>query len=130
MTFALAYAQHAHVIAKSAFAEDHDDGSQAKHTWLCSVFLECVDGGTLEWNAQTNKPVYFHKNITGYISAAPADDRILITNSAYNWVTVLTPEGDCPPLAFQCLPAGQSWPTRHVWCAKITLISESILKAS
>ncbi len=67
------------------------------HIYVCSVFLECVDGGTLEWNAQTNKPVYFHKNITGYISAAPADDRILITDSDYNWVTALTPRGDALP---------------------------------
>ena len=59
----------------------------------CSIFLECVDGGTLEWNALTNQPVYFHMNITGYISAAPADDRILVTASNYNWATVLTPLG-------------------------------------
>ncbi|KAK9864411.1 hypothetical protein WJX84_003429 [Apatococcus fuscideae] len=61
------------------------------------IFLECVDGGTLEWNALTNQPVYFHMNITGYISAAPADDRILVTASNYNWATVLTPLGNGVP---------------------------------
>ena len=49
--------------------------------------------GILEWDSVTNTLVEFFPNQTGYLSAAPADDKILVLNYDYPTVDVLQPLG-------------------------------------
>ncbi|KAK9807813.1 hypothetical protein WJX72_010109 [[Myrmecia] bisecta] len=44
------------------------------------AYFECVNGGTLEWDAKADQVVHFFPNVTGYLSATPADDKILSTD--------------------------------------------------
>ena len=60
----------------------------------CSVYAECADGlGVLEWDLVTNTLVQFFPNQTGYLSAAPADDKILVLFYDTPTVSVLQPNG-------------------------------------
>ena len=60
----------------------------------CSVYAECSDNlGILEWNSVTNTLVHFFPNQTGYLSAAPADDKIFVLDYDTPTVNVLEPRG-------------------------------------
>ena len=59
-----------------------------------SVYAECADGkGVLEWDSVNNTLVHFFPNQTGYLSAAPADDKILVLFYNTPIVSVLEPRG-------------------------------------
>ena len=60
----------------------------------CSVYAECSDNlGILEWDSLSNTLVQFFPNQTGYLSAAPADDKILVLDYDTPTVNVLQPNG-------------------------------------
>ena len=61
---------------------------------LRSVYAECSDNlGILEWDSITNTLVQFFGDQTGYLSAAPADDKILVLDYDAPIVNVLQPLG-------------------------------------
>jgi len=56
------------------------------------VYAECSDNlGILEWESISNTLVQFFPNQTGYLSAAPADDKILVLDYDTPTVNVLQP---------------------------------------
>ncbi len=64
---------------------------------LRSVYAECSDNlGILEWDSITNTLVQFFGDQTGYLSAAPADDKILVLDYDTPTVNVLQPLGALP----------------------------------
>ena len=66
-------------------------GDPAAHR---SVYAECSDNlGILEWDSVSNTLVQFFPNQTGYLSAAPADDKILVLDYDTPTVNVLQPNG-------------------------------------
>ncbi len=49
--------------------------------------------GVLEWNTVSNTFVAFFSNITGYVSAAPGDDEVLVLGYDSN-INILKPQGE------------------------------------
>lgn len=58
------------------------------------MYVECADNtGFFEWDAVHNTFVHFFGNITGYVSVAPADDKILVVGYD-DYVNVLQPTSE------------------------------------
>ncbi|BDA42283.1 hypothetical protein COCOBI_03-1700 [Coccomyxa sp. Obi] len=58
------------------------------------AFFECADNmGVFEWNTVSNTFVAFFSNITGYVSAAPGDDEVLVIGYDSN-INILKPQGN------------------------------------
>lgn len=49
--------------------------------------------GVLEWNTVSNTFVNFISNITGYVSATPGDDAVLVLGYDSN-INILKPQGE------------------------------------
>jgi hypothetical protein len=65
------------------------------------AYVECADNtGVFEWNTATNTFVHFFSNFTGYVSVAPADDKVLVIGYD-DAVQVLAPTSNGRPAAEQ-----------------------------
>ena len=71
-----------------------NEDPQREHGVRRSVYAECADGkGVLEWDSVNNTLVHFFPNQTGYLSAAPADDKILVLFYDTPIISILEPRG-------------------------------------
>lgn len=59
----------------------------------CSLYAECVNGATLEWNTVNDTLVKLHTNITGVITGSPSDDLIFVVEAASSQSVLLKPGG-------------------------------------
>ncbi|KAL0017780.1 hypothetical protein WJX77_011291 [Trebouxia sp. C0004] len=61
------------------------------------AYVECVSGGTFEWNTVSDTLVHFFGNVSGYMTASLGDDWITATEASTNLVTLLQPQGNGIP---------------------------------
>lgn len=58
------------------------------------AYFECISGGTIEWDVVTDEQVNFFPDVSGYLTAAPGDDYIFVSDSDTNQAHILLPQGN------------------------------------